>query len=215
MNLIHDALEWLAAFAVAVIEAGGYAGVLALMAAESMILPVPSEAVMPFAGYVVSTGGMTWVGAMLASSLGSGLGSWLSYLMGRHGLLPQVERFGKYFLVQPHHVHATERLFRKWGVPAVFLCRFIPGVRHVSSIPAGAARMPLTPFLLASVAGATIWNFILLWVGWKFGRDERAIAAVKEHLDIIGIGLILLLVLYIVYEIAAARRAKRTEPSGP
>ena len=210
--MIHDALAWLAAFAVTVIEASGYAGVLVLMAAESMVLPVPSEAVMPFAGYVVSTGGMSWLGAIVASSLGSALGSWLSYLMGRHGLLPQLERYGKYFLVQPHHIHATERLFRKWGVPAVFLCRFIPGVRHVSSIPAGAARMALTPFLLASVAGATIWNFILLWVGWRFGTDERAIAAVKANLDLIGIALIVLLALYVIYEIWASRRARRATP---
>jgi membrane protein DedA with SNARE-associated domain len=203
--VIHEALGWLAAFAVRVMEWGGYGGLALLMAAESMLFPVPSEAVMPFAGYIVSTGGMTWVGAILASSLGSMAGSWLSYLMGRHGLLPLVERYGRYVLVQPHHIRSAERLFSRRGTVAVFLCRFIPGVRHVSSIPAGAARMPLTPFLAASVAGATIWNGFLLWVGWRFGRDERAIAALKSNLDVVGLVLLALLAAYVAWEVRHSR----------
>ena len=203
--MIPGALAWLAAFAVRVIEWGGYSGLALLMAAESMVLPVPSEAVMPFAGYVVSTGGMSWAGAVLASSLGSLVGSWLGYLMGRHGVLPLVERWGRYVLVQPHHIRKSERLFARRGTVAVFLCRFIPGVRHVSSIPAGAARMPVAPFLVASVAGATIWNTFLLWVGWRFGRDERAIAALKSNLDLVGLVLLALLAAYVVWEIRQER----------
>jgi membrane protein DedA with SNARE-associated domain len=203
--LIHDALAWLGAFAVAVIEWGGYVGLALLMAAESMIFPVPSEAVMPFAGYVITIGGMSWPGAILASSLGSLIGSWASYLMGQYGLLPLVERWGKYVFVHGHHVRKAERLFARRGTVAVFLCRFIPGVRHVSSIPAGAARMPLLPFLAASVAGATIWNTFLLWVGWRFGRDERAIAALKANLDVVGLVLLALLAAYVVWEIRQGR----------
>jgi membrane protein DedA with SNARE-associated domain len=203
--VIHQALEWLAEFAVRVIEWGGYGGLALLMAAESMVLPVPSEAVMPFAGYVVSIERMSWTGAILASSLGSLVGCWVSYLMGKHGVLPLIERWGKYVLVHPHHIHKAQRLFTRRGVVAVFLCRFIPGVRHVSSIPAGTARMPIVPFLAASVAGATIWNTFLLWVGWKFGRDERAIAALKGNMDLVGIGLLALLALYVVWEIRQSR----------
>ena len=204
--MIEEALVWLAEFAVRVIESGGYAGLALLMAAESMVLPVPSEAVMPFAGYVVSAGDMTWAGAVLASSLGSLLGCWLSYLMGRHGLLPLIERYGKYVLVHPHHLRQAERMFARRGVVAVFLCRFVPGVRHVSSIPAGATRMALGPFLAASVAGATAWNVFLLWVGWRFGRDEQAIAALKSRMDLVGIALIFLLGAYILYEVRASKR---------
>lgn len=202
--MIHEALAWLAHFAVQVIEWGGYGGLVLLMAAESMVLPVPSEAVMPFAGYAVSTGAMSWAGAIGASSLGSLIGSWLSYLMGRHGVLPLVERYGKYVLVHPHHLHWAERLFERRGLVAVFLCRFVPGVRHASSIPAGAARMRLAPFLGASLAGATIWNTFLLWVGWRFGQDERAIAALKSHMDLVGIGLLALLALYVIWEFRSA-----------
>lgn len=205
--MIHDAITWMATFAIRVIEWGGYGGLALMMAAESMVLPVPSEAVMPFAGYVVSTHGMSWAGAILASSLGSLVGSWLGYLMGRHGVLPLVERWGRYVLVMPHHIHKAEQLFERRGMLAVFLCRFVPGVRHVSSIPAGAARMSLLPFLGASVAGATIWNTFLLWVGWKFGRDEAAIAALKSHMDVVGITLIVLLAAYVFYEMRQLRRA--------
>ena len=204
--MIEETLVWLTTFAVRVIESGGYAGLTLLMTAESMVLPVPSEAVMPFAGYVVSTGDMTWAGAILASSLGSLAGSWLSYLMGRHGVLPIVERYGKYVLVHPHHLRQAENMFAQRGVLAVFLCRFIPGVRHVSSIPAGAARMPIIPFLVASVAGATIWNVFLLWVGWRFGRNEQAIAALKSRMDLVGLALLLLLGAYVIYEVWASRR---------
>jgi membrane protein DedA with SNARE-associated domain len=205
--MIHDAIAWMAAFAVRVIEWGGYGGLALMMAAESMVLPVPSEAVMPFAGYVVSIEGMSWAGAIAASSLGSLVGCWLSYLMGQHGVLPLVERYGRYVLVMPHHVKKAEDLFQRRGTVAVFLCRFVPGVRHVSSIPAGAARMPLIPFLAASVAGATIWNTFLLWVGWKFGQDEAAIAALKSHMDLVGISLLVLLALYVAWEIRGHRKA--------
>ena len=207
--MIHDAITWIATFAIRVIEWAGYGGLALMMAAESMVLPVPSEAVMPFAGYVVSNGGMSWAGAILASSVGSLVGSWLSYLMGRHGVLPLVERYGRYVLVMPHHIHKAEHLFERRGTLAVFLCRFVPGVRHVSSIPAGAARMSMLPFLLASVAGATVWNTFLLWVGWKFGRDEAAIAALKSHMDLVGIVLISLLVVYVVFEMRLLRRENR------
>jgi membrane protein DedA with SNARE-associated domain len=182
------------------------------MAAESLVLPVPSEAVMPFAGYVVSRGGMTWGGAILFSSLGSVVGSWLGYLMGRHGVLPLVERYGKYVLVHPHHLHWAERLFARRGMIAVFLCRFIPGVRHVSSVPAGAARMRPGPFVLASFAGATMWNTFLLWVGWKFGENQEAIAALKSHMDVVGAVLLALIAAYLIWEIRSARDESAAAP---
>ena len=219
MGFLGDALAWLAAFAVDVLQATGYVGLFLLMAGESMVLPIPSEAVMPFAGYLVASGDMTWLGAILASSLGSLAGSWLSYLMGKHGFLPLVVRYGKYVFVQPHHVVKAQEFFAHRGGMAVFVCRFIPGVRHVSSIPAGSARMPLAPFLLASVAGATIWNFILLFIGYKVGQNAQAISRYKHLLDLAGLALIVLLVGYVWYEVRTARRERKRkqdeEAAGP
>jgi len=211
VGLVGDALQWLADFAKHTLATTGYAGLLLLMAAESMVMPIPSEAVMPFAGVLVHDGTFSWAGAILASSAGSLLGSYLSYLMGRHGLLPLVTRYGRYVLIQEHHIARASDFFTRRGAIAVFVCRFIPGVRHVSSMPAGAARMPLTPFLVASVVGATIWNTFLLYVGYKFAGNAAAVAAVKHNLDLVGIGLLVLLAGYVVYEVRKARKAKRED----
>ncbi|MEA3143900.1 MAG: hypothetical protein QOG31_1224 [Thermoplasmata archaeon] len=209
MGLIGDALLWVSDFAKQTLAATGYAGLLLLMAGESMLLPIPSEAVMPFAGVLVHDGRFSWAGAILASSLGSLLGSYLSYLMGKHGLLPLVTRYGRYVLIQEHHIAKAHDFFTRRGAVAVFVCRFIPGVRHVSSMPAGSAGMPLRPFLLASVAGATLWNVFLLYVGYKFAGNDAAVAAVKHNLDLVGVGLLVLLAAYVAYEVRKARKAKR------
>jgi membrane protein DedA with SNARE-associated domain len=214
VGLVGDALLWLARFAQDTLAASGYLGLFFLMAAESMVLPIPSEAVMPFAGALVLQGRFTWAGAILASSLGSLAGSWLSYLLGRHGFRPLVERYGKYVLVRPEHLEKAHAFFVRRGVVAVFVCRFVPVVRHVSSIPAGSARMPLGPFLAASVLGATVWNTFLLWVGYKFAGNDAAVAAVKHNLDLIGIGLVVLLVAYIVFEVRRGR-AEQLPPAPP
>jgi membrane protein DedA with SNARE-associated domain len=216
MGIIGDLLSAMATLAVDVLSATGYPGLLLLMAGESMVLPIPSEAVMPFAGFLVAqgggnwlgVGGMTWAGAIVASSLGSLVGSYASYLMGKHGLLPLVIRYGKYVFVQEHHLHKAHLFFSTRGTVAVFLCRFIPGVRHVSSIPAGSARMPLLPFLAASVLGATIWNVILLYIGFKVGQNAEAISEYKHLLDLAGIALVVLLVAYVWYEVRKARQSK-------
>ncbi len=211
MGLVGDALSWLSAFALHVMETLGYPGLFLLMAAESMVFPIPSEAVMPFAGSLVAAGKMSWPLAIVASSLGSVAGSYLSYLIGQHGFSPVVERYGKYVFIHKHHLEAAQRWFSRRGAWAIFLCRFIPGVRHVISIPAGSAKMPLKPFLVATLVGATIWNVFLLWVGYKFASNPEAVAAVKGNLDLIGLGLALLLVGYIAYEVIRGRRAKRQE----
>ncbi|MFO1532400.1 MAG: DedA family protein [Thermoplasmatota archaeon] len=208
MGIVGDALQWLSDTATHVLATTGYAGLLLLMAAESMVLPVPSEAVMPFAGVLVAQGKMSWAGAILASSAGSLLGSWLGYLMGQYGLTPLVRRYGKYVLLREHHLDGAHRWFERRGAVAIFVCRFIPGVRHVVSIPAGSARMPLRPFLAASLAGATIWNTFLLWLGWKFVQDAGAVAAVKRNLDYVGLALLGLLVAYVVYEWRKGKKAK-------
>ncbi len=207
---IGDILAWLSQFAADVMTSLGPLGVFLLMAMESMVFPVPSEAVMPLAGYLVQQGEMNMWAVILASSLGSIVGSYLSYLMGAYGLLPMVERYGKYVFVHKHHIEAAHRWFERRGAWAIFICRFIPGVRHVISIPAGSARMPLRPFLLATFVGATIWNMFLFWIGYQFG-DSAAIAA-KPYLDLVGLGLLVLIVAYIVYELLRARKRRAAEP---
>lgn len=206
MGFVGDALQWLADFAVYVMTTTGYAGLFLLMVAESMILPVPSEAVMPFAGYLAAQGKMTVWGAMLASSAGSVVGSAIGYAMGAYGLLPLVRRYGKYVLIHERHVDAANTWFEKRGAWAIFICRFIPGVRHISSIPAGAARMPLGPFFLATLVGATIWNGFLFWLGYAYGTAVAE--ATKPYLDLVGLLLLLLLGAYVAFEVWRATKPR-------
>jgi membrane protein DedA with SNARE-associated domain len=212
VGIVGDLIGWLVTFAQHVLSSTGYIGLFLLMAAESMVFPVPSEAVMPFAGALVQQGRFSWAGAILASSLGSLVGSWLSYLLGKYGFLPFIERYGKYVFVQKHHIEKAHAFFARRGIVAVFLCRFIPGVRHISSIPAGSAEMPLLPFLAASLVGATIWNTFLLWIGYKFADNAEAVAAVKHNLDLVGIALLLVLAGYVFYEVKRGKSARLPPP---
>jgi len=209
VGLLGALLAKVAAFAVSFLAHTGYLGLLLLMAGESMVLPIPSEAVLPFAGVLVHDGTFSWAGAILASLAGSLLGSYASYLLGRHGLLPLATRYGKYVLIQEHHIARAHDFFTSRGAVAVFVCRFIPGVRHVSSMPAGSARMPVGPFLLATAAGAGLWDAFLLYVGYRFAGDAGAVAAVKHNLDLAGAALLLLLAAYVAFEVWRGRRAAR------
>lgn len=204
MGVLGDALQWMSDTAIQVLTSTGYLGLFLLMAAESMVLPVPSEAVMPFAGILIAQGKMGWAGAIAASSAGSLVGSWLGYLMGQYGLTPVLRRYGRYLLVREHHIDAAHRWFERRGAVAIFVCRFVPGVRHVLSIPAGSARMPMVPFLAATFAGATIWNTFLLWVGYAYGLPF--IERMKPYLDLVAVALFLLVALYFVWDWQKSRK---------
>src|SRR6266850_1994520 len=155
--------EKISELAVKILDTTGYAGAGFLMALESMIAPVPSEAVMPFVGFQVADGRWNFWLAVLATSIGSIIGSLLSYWMGYYGGKPLVLKVGKYLLLNQRDLERTEQFFhRRSGLVALFIARFIPVVRHFSSIPAGIGRTPLLPFLAVTLAGATLWNTFLL-----------------------------------------------------
>ena len=175
---------------------GGYFGVFILMALESMIAPVPSEIVMPFAGYLVMQGRLTMTGAILASSLGSIFGSLLSYYIGMYCGRAFVLKYGKYLLLDQSHLTWTEKWFGKQGDKTIFISRFVPVVRHLISIPAGMAKMPMHKFLIYTFAGASIWNFILLYAGFRLGPHWDKIHEYSKELDIIFIAAIVLFGIY-------------------
>ncbi len=143
----------------------GYPGLVFMMALESMIAPVPSEIVMPFAGFLVVQGKMSIAGGILASSLGTIVGSLIGYYMGKWGGYPVVIRFGRFLLLDRHHLDFTVRWFEKRGDLTILVCRFIPVVRHLISIPAGVGNMNLLKFSIFTLIGGTIWNTILLLAG--------------------------------------------------
>jgi membrane protein DedA with SNARE-associated domain len=160
---------------------GGLMGAAGMMALESMIAPVPSEVVMPPLGFAVARGEFGWSEAIIATSLGSLIGSLISYYLGYFGGKPLVMKIGKYLLLNEEHLDLTSHWFQKHGGLTVFICRFIPVVRHFISIPAGIARMNLLKFCAYTLIGATIWNSCLLWVGFKFQKQLQEHPELIEH----------------------------------
>jgi membrane protein DedA with SNARE-associated domain len=167
------------------IAATGYTGAGLLMALESMIAPVPSEAVMPFVGMNVVQGKMSLAPALVFTSLGSLIGSLISYYLGYFGGKPLVLKVGKYLFVNEHHLDLTVAFFHRRGSITVFLSRFIPVIRHFISVPAGMGKMPLLAFCLYTVVGATIWNGALLWAGYVWQSNVDKITPYYKILDII------------------------------
>jgi membrane protein DedA with SNARE-associated domain len=169
------------------------------MALESMIAPVPSEAVMPFVGFMVADGKWDLWAAVAATSAGSLAGSAISYAMGYYGGKPFVLRVGRYLLLNPHDLEKTEAFFgRRKGVLTLFISRFIPVVRHLVSVPAGTGKMRFLPFLLTTLVGATLWNCFLLVCGMYLREKWDLILQYSHQLDIlIGAALLFGLALFI------------------
>jgi membrane protein DedA with SNARE-associated domain len=157
------------------------------MALESMIAPIPSEAVMPFAGFLatdIEGSVMTMPLIVVWSTSGSLIGSMLSYWMGLYGGRPLVMKIGRYLLLNVHHLEQTEKYFYKYGAITVFICRFVPVVRHFISIPAGMARMNIPRFLIYTGVGAGCWNLILAWLGFKLKENWTAIKPYFHYVDL-------------------------------
>lgn len=198
--------EALCYYNTAIIQQCSYIGIFILMALESMIAPVPSELVMPFAGFLIFTGHFDPLWVMVASSLGSLVGSLLSYGMGMLGE-PVVLRYGRYLLLNPHHLEWTRNFFDRRGSITIFISRFIPVVRHLISIPAGLARMSLAPFILYTVVGATLWNGFLTYAGLRLRENWRLIQQYTHILDYVVVACLLAALAYFLWKFRAARRS--------
>ncbi len=186
-------------FAVYCLEMSGYLGAGFLMALESMILPIPSEAVMPFVGFMVADGKWSLELAIIVTSLGSMIGSLISYAMGYFGGKSFILNVGKYLLLNRHDLTRAEEFFgRRGGTLTLFISRFVPVIRHLISVPAGMGKMRLPPFLLATVVGATLWNTFLLVCGMYLREHWRVIQTYSHHVDIVVCSALLLGVAYFI-----------------
>jgi len=200
--------EFIAEHATNLIHQGGYGMVAFLMMLESMIFPVPSEGVMPFAGFLIYEGKFTFLGTIFFSTLGSIIGSLISYVAGIYGGKPFILKFGKYLLLDKHHLEATERFFGKYGDKTIFVSRFIPVVRHLISIPAGVGQMNLTKFCIYTVMGAGMWNAFLAWVGFKLRDNWEEVMKYSSVVDIVVVGILGAVVIYFVYMQVKKRSVK-------
>lgn len=204
--------EYISNVAVKILETTGYAGAGFLMALESMIAPVPSEAVMPFVGFLVVDGKWNLWAAIAATSMGSIVGSLLSYFMGYYGGKPFVLKVGKYLLLNQHDLERTERFFHeRSGTMWLFISRFIPVVRHFISIPAGMGRMPMVPFLVATLIGATIWNTILLVLGMWLRERWTVVQTYSHKIDYVVVAAAVIVIIWFIRK----RRAEKLKPLAP
>jgi membrane protein DedA with SNARE-associated domain len=215
--MIARILEILSSFIVATISALGYFGVVLLMAIESACIPLPSEIIMPFAGYLVSTGQMNiWLVA-IAGAVGCVLGSMVAYWAGMYGGRPLVEKYGRYILVSRHDLDLADRLFAKYGEAIVFTARLLPAIRTFIAFPAGVARMNIPRFIFYTFAGSLPWCLGLAYVGQKLGeqwnKDETLKTWFHRFDFVIGIIVVVLAVWWIRRHIKHLRadRVKMTE----
>jgi membrane protein DedA with SNARE-associated domain len=186
--VIERIIGYLAGFIIAVISAGGYLGVVLLMAIESACIPLPSEIVMPFAGYLVSTGQFNLIAAATAGAIGCNLGSTIAYYVAVYGGRPVIERWGRYVLIRTSDLDRAERLFDRYGSAMVFVGRLLPVIRTFIAFPAGLARMRMLPFQIYTFVGSWIWCFALAYVGFILGdrwNSDPQFRRIYHALDIV------------------------------
>lgn len=192
-NLIEAIITELSRFIVSMISTFGYAGILLTMAIESACIPLPSEIIMPFAGYLVASGQFTMLGVTLAGAIGNVVGSVAAYYAGVWGGRPFVERYGPYVLVSRADIETADRWFAKYGEAAVFFGRMLPVVRTFISLPAGIAGMNIHRFILFTFFGALPWCYLLAYIGVKMGEEWEHLRDYFHQFDVvIGLSLALM-----------------------
>lgn len=210
MAYLHLIISVLAIWATQVISWLGYPGLTLAMALESMIVPLPSELVMPFAGFLVAQGKFNFYLVILFSVLGSIIGSFISYYMGYYGGNRLVLKWGKYLLLDEDDLKKTEKWFSRRGELTILIGRFIPVVRHLISIPAGIGKMDLKKFAIYTAIGAGIWNTILAWVGLILGKNWDSLRKYSEKFSIIVAILLLAAFAYFVIRHIRLKKKKNS-----
>ena len=172
----------------------GYAGVMVAMAIESAMVPLPSELILPYAGFLVSdpskveplTGGAWnyWI-VVVVATIGNTIGSLVAYAIGAWGGRPFLERYGKYLLIRRHEIELADHFFQRYGAATAFFSRLLPIVRTFISFPAGVARMPIGTFVAYSTAGAFLWSMLLVFAGVQLGANWVEIRHALQPFDLL------------------------------
>jgi len=197
--LIESLIAKLGLFVISVISTLGYFGVVMLMAVESACIPLPSEVIMPFSGYLVHTGQFNlWLLAFMGA-LGCNFGSLIAYEIGYHGGRPLVERYGSYVLLGQHELDWTDRFFARFGDATVLVSRMLPVVRTFIALPAGISRMPRLRFHLYTFIGSFPWCLGLAYLGMKAGEHWNYLGKYFHQFDKVIGAIILIGVMWFVW----------------
>jgi len=190
--MLEQIVAVLATWIMGVISSLGYSGIALLMAIESACIPLPSEIIMPFAGFLVFKGEMTLWGVAFAGAIGCVVGSIPAYYLGMYGGRPLVEKYGKWVLISAKDLNWADKAFAKHGEIIIFIGRLLPAVRTFIAFPAGVARMNMTKFISYTFAGSLIWCYLLALAGFKAGENWESLKVYfhQFHYVIAGAGLI-------------------------
>ena len=197
----------------------GYLGVLIAMTVESAMIPLPSELILPYAGFLVSDPSQIepltgqpwnfWL-VVIAATIGNTFGSLIAYGLGAYGGRPLLERYGRYLLIRPHEIDLADAFFVGHGGATVFIGRLLPIVRTFISFPAGVARMPLGRFVAFSTAGAFLWSMLLVYAGTVLGSNWKQIREALQPFDlIVAVAIVLAVVLFVWWRLGSPGRPRR------
>lgn len=196
MQELQTFLNWL----VYTVGSMGYPGIIFLMFIESTFIPLPSELVIPPAGYLISQNQMSWAGVILSGTLGSLLGALFNYAIAVYLGRPFILKYGKYFGISKKHLMKGEDFFQKHGNISTFVGRLVLGIRHYISFPAGLAKMDLKKFSFYTAFGAGIWVWILASIGYFVGNNRETVMKVSRQWGLyILAGCIVLIAVYIIW----------------
>jgi len=188
------------------IDAWGYWGLIIGMAVESACIPIPSEIILPYGGYMVSRGILGYWQAVVAGTLGGTIGSCIAYYIGSVGGRPFILKYGRYFLISQHDLQTADRWFTRYGHQVVFWARLLPVVRTFISLPAGISHMSFRRFLFYTILGSVPWSILFVYLGFKLGQNWNHVRRVFEEFDLIILaGLIALIILYFARKIRQNR----------
>ncbi len=208
-------LELFASVIIQVIETTGYAGIGFLMTLESANIPIPSEIIMPFAGYLVSKGEFGFWQVVLWGAIGNLLGSLVSYALGFYGGRAFLSRYGKWLFITPHDIALADRLFVKYGAIIALVSRVLPIVRTFISFPAGIAKMNIWKFSLYTFAGSFLWSIFLTYIGVKLGENWHSLEGYFRAFDWLIAGILLIFgVWWIVRHIKILKSTPNNPPVG-
>lgn len=201
MSVLHQlgniAINW--------VNSIGYWGILLGMVLESACIPIPSEVILPFGGYLVSIGHLNMVGVIFIGTLGNILGSLIAYAVGHWGGKRFIERFGKYVFLSKKHLESAEKWFDKRGEITVFVSRILPVIRTFISLPAGIARMNLGKFLIYTAVGSIIWTGLLAYVGYTLGKNWENIQNVLHPLSYLVGAIVLIIIIFLVLKVVKSK----------
>lgn len=181
------------------IETLGYLGIFLCMTIESACIPLPSEVIMPFAGYVVWEGKMTLWGITLAGALGNLFGSLIAYFVGWKGGRPLLEKYGKYIFISKNKLNLADEWFETYGHEAVLISRVLPGIRTFISLPAGITHMDIKKFIIYTFFGSLPWCFVLGYIGVLMGPQWTTIESYFRYLDILVVIGLVAFIAYFIY----------------